>query len=165
MVVVGRHIRVVHLPMIFLCIIISVLVFSQLLCGCLEFFCIILAVFNWWVFVGSGGTLWWMDRRVRGSPAKLHWLCKYAKPKLFILTSNHCKQKCIVALYRIVAKKVLRLPTCPSPQAHYCATFSVIWMDRYEHMNIDMDMICMKYKQYRGPNTGNKYYFASNSLQ
>ena len=38
-----------------LCIIISVLVFSQLLCGCLEFFCIILAGFN--RFVGSGGTL------------------------------------------------------------------------------------------------------------
>ena len=38
-----------------LCITISVLVFSQLLCGCLEFFCIILAGFN--RFVGSGGTL------------------------------------------------------------------------------------------------------------
>ena len=94
---------------------------------------------------------------MRGSPAKLHWLCKYAKPKLFILTSNHCKQKCIVALYGIVAKEVLCLSPCPSPQAHYCATFSVIWMDRYEHMNIDVNMICMKYKQYRGPNTGNNY--------
>ena len=55
------------------------------------------------------------DGWVRGPSAKLQWLCKYAKPKLFILTSNHCNQKCIVALYNIVAKKVSRLSTSPSP--------------------------------------------------
>ena len=155
MAVVGRHIRDVHsLMVLFWCIIIRVLVFSQLICVCLEFFCIILGFFNRWVFVGSGGTLWWMGKGWGGHQQNCigyanmqNQSCLFWPP--IIATKNallHCttflqKKSRVFQPLRLL-KHIIALHSLSSG-----------WFN----MNIDLDMIYMKYKQYRGLNTDSRY--------
>ena len=110
--------------------------------------------FNRWLFVGSGGTLWWMGKGWGGHQQNCigyanmqNQSCLFWPP--IIATKNallHCttflqKKSRVFQPLRLL-KHIIALHSLSSG-----------WFN----MNIDLDMIYMKYKQYRGLNTDSRY--------